>query len=33
VLWVPITTGAVILGLRTGKAALLAAEFQRKAGG
>jgi uncharacterized protein (DUF983 family) len=32
VLWVPITTAAVIWGLRAGKAALLAAEFQRKAG-
>ncbi len=32
VLWVPITAGAVIWGLRAGKAALLAAEFQRRAG-
>jgi len=31
-LWVPITTAAVIWGLRAGKAALLAAEFSRKAG-
>lgn len=33
VLWVPLTAAAVIWGLRAGKAALLAAEFQRKAGG
>jgi uncharacterized protein (DUF983 family) len=32
VLWVPLTAGAVIWGLRAGKAALLAAEYQRKAG-
>jgi len=32
VLWVPLTTAAVIWGLRAGKAALLAAEYQRKAG-
>jgi uncharacterized protein (DUF983 family) len=32
VLWVPLTTAAVIWGLRAGKGALLAAEFQRKAG-
>lgn len=32
VLWVPFTAGAVIWGLRAGKAALLAAEYQRKAG-
>ncbi len=32
VLWVPLTVGAVIWGLRAGKAALLAAEYQRKAG-
>ena len=31
-LWVPLTLLAVICGLRAGKAALLAAEFQRKAG-
>jgi uncharacterized protein (DUF983 family) len=31
-LWVPITTAAVIWGLRASKSALLAAEFQRKAG-
>jgi uncharacterized protein (DUF983 family) len=31
-LWVPLTIGAVIWGLRAGKAALLAAEFSRKAG-
>jgi uncharacterized protein (DUF983 family) len=31
-LWVPITTLAVIWGLRAGKSALLAAEFKRKAG-
>ena len=32
VLWVPLTAGAVIWGLRAGKSALLAAEFQRNAG-
>lgn len=32
VLWVPITAGAVVWGLRAGKAALLHAEFTRKAG-
>ncbi len=32
VLWVPLTALAVIWGLRAGKSALLAAEFQRKAG-
>ena len=32
VLWVPFTAGAVIWGLRAGKAALLASEFQRDAG-
>ncbi len=31
-LWVPVTAGAVLWGLRVGKAALLAAEFQRSAG-
>lgn len=31
-LWVPITAAAVIWGLRAGKGALLAAEYQRKAG-
>lgn len=31
-LWVPLTAGAVVWGLRAGKAALLAAEYQRKAG-
>jgi uncharacterized protein (DUF983 family) len=31
-LWVPITAGAVVWGLRAGKAALLAAEYQRRAG-
>ncbi len=31
-LWVPLTAGAVIWGLRAAKAALLAAEFQRQAG-
>ena len=31
-LWVPLTLLAVIWGLRAGKGALLAAEFQRKAG-
>jgi uncharacterized protein (DUF983 family) len=31
-LWVPITTLAVIWGLRAGKGALLAAEYQRRAG-
>jgi uncharacterized protein (DUF983 family) len=32
VLWVPITLFSVIWGLRAGKAALLAAEYQRRAG-
>lgn len=32
VLWVPITAGAVVWGLRASKAALLAAECQRNAG-
>ena len=32
VLWVPLTAAAVVWGLRAGKAALLAAEFQRQAG-
>lgn len=32
VLWVPLTTLAVIWGLRAGKGALLVAEFQRRAG-
>jgi uncharacterized protein (DUF983 family) len=32
VLWVPITAGAVVWGLRGGKAALLASEYQRRAG-
>jgi len=32
VLWVPLTVAAVIWGLRAGKGALLAAEYQRKAG-
>lgn len=32
ILWVPVTTLAVIWGLRAGKGALLAAEYQRKAG-
>jgi uncharacterized protein (DUF983 family) len=32
VLWVPTTAGAVVWGLRAGKAALLAAEYQRNAG-
>lgn len=32
VLWVPITTAAVVWGLRAGKGALLAAEYQRRAG-
>lgn len=31
-LWVPITAAAVIWGLRAGKGALLAAEYQRQAG-
>lgn len=31
-LWVPLTALAVIWGLRAGKGALLAAEYQRKAG-
>jgi len=32
VLWVPFTAGAVLWGLRAGKSALLAAEYQRQAG-
>ena len=32
VLWVPITAAAVVWGLRAGKAALLAAEYQSNAG-
>lgn len=32
VLWVPITAAAVVWGLRAGKSALLAAEYQRDAG-
>lgn len=32
VLWIPFTTGAVVLGLRMAKAWLLGAEFRRKAG-
>jgi uncharacterized protein (DUF983 family) len=32
ILWVPFTAGAVIWGLRAGKAALLAIEYQRHAG-
>lgn len=32
VLWSPVTIGAVILGLRAGKSALLAAEFRKGAG-
>ena len=32
VLWVPFTAAVVIWGLRAGKAALLAAEYQRRAG-
>ncbi len=31
-LWVPLTTAAVIWGLRAGKSALLAAEYQKQAG-
>ena len=31
-LWVPITAGAVLLGLRAGKAVLLASEYRNKAG-
>ena len=31
-LWVPLTTALVILGLRASKAALLAAEYRNKAG-
>ena len=31
-LWVPLTALAVVWGLRVGKAALLAAEYQRRAG-
>ena len=32
VLWVPLSTFAVLAGLRYGKASLLAAEYRRKAG-
>ncbi|HVR91365.1 MAG TPA: DUF983 domain-containing protein [Novosphingobium sp.] len=32
VLWVPLTAGAVVWGLRAAKGALLAAEYQRDAG-
>ena len=32
VLWIPITSGAVVLGLRAAKAALLGAEYRRNAG-
>lgn len=32
ILWVPLTAAAVIWGLRAGKAALLATEYQRRAG-
>jgi uncharacterized protein (DUF983 family) len=32
VLWIPFVAGATLWGLRISKAALLAAEFQRKAG-
>jgi uncharacterized protein (DUF983 family) len=32
VLWVPLTAAAVVVGLRAGKGALLAAEHQRRAG-
>ena len=32
VLWVPLTTAAVIVGLRASKAKLLVAEYRRKAG-
>lgn len=31
VLWIPLTAAAVVWGLRAGKAALLAAEYQRQA--
>ncbi len=31
-IWVPVTTGAVLVGLRYAKGALLAAEFRNKAG-
>lgn len=31
ILWVPLTAAAVVWGLRVGKGALLAAEYQRKA--
>jgi len=31
-LWVPLTTGAVVVGLRLAKAALLQAEFRHRAG-
>ena len=30
-IWIPVTTGAVLLGLRVAKAALLIAEFRNKA--
>ncbi len=32
ILWVPLTTGAVVLGLRMAKAALLQAEYHQRAG-
>jgi uncharacterized protein (DUF983 family) len=32
VLWVPLTLGAVVWGLRAGKGIMLAAEYQRRAG-
>lgn len=32
VLWVPVTAALVVWGLRAGKGALLAAEYQRRAG-
>lgn len=32
VLWIPLTAGAVVWGLRAAKGALLAAEYQRDAG-
>ncbi|MND02818.1 hypothetical protein D3C83_223470 [compost metagenome] len=31
-LWVPLTTGGVVLGLRLAKAALLQSEFRNRAG-
>ncbi len=32
IIWIPVTTGAVLLGLRAAKAGLLASEYRNKAG-